>query len=166
MGRRPGPAAFFVRGPGPRRCPPAAPSAARGTKALRGRARGRPGAAGRVPGGEGTPPADPTSGPRPFFRGASRCGESLRWVGDCSHKAGGWDDRPSRCGSSAPGRLPAQYGLARLARPGSAAASGSARNRERAPGEGGGGPRDPSASCRPRPARGRRGMFDGIPGVG
>lgn len=41
-GRQPGPAAFFVRGPGPRRCPPAAPSAARGTKALLGRAKGAP----------------------------------------------------------------------------------------------------------------------------
>lgn len=65
--------------------------------------------------------------------------------------AAGKIGRPG-AGNSAPGRLPAQYRLyGSPARPGSAASGGPARNRERAPGEVGGGPRYPSASCRPRP---------------
>lgn len=70
------------------------------------------------------------------------------------------------------GGFPPDVGLlGSPARRGSAAASGSPPNGERAPGEVGGGPRDPSASCRPRPLRARppraredgREMFDGIP---
>lgn len=99
-GRRPGPAAFFVCRPGPRRCPSASRVQRREQRAA---PRGRPGAAGRVPSPPGTPSAAPISVDYGLFPGGSRDVGSLRWVGGSLHKAAGRENKPSRCGERRPG---------------------------------------------------------------
>lgn len=170
-GRRPSPAAFFVRGPGPRRCPPATPSAARGTK---GRAKGAPRGrgAGALPSRNSTR-SPGLGGPRPFYKGESRCGESLRWVGAVYTKQEAREIGRPGAETSAPGRLPVQ---SRLARPpfGAPRPPAGLRGMESGPRGrwvGGHGTPAPPAGrglgARPQRARrGRREMFDGIWSVG
>lgn len=103
--------------------------------------------------------------------------ESLGWVGAVYTKPpGGWENRPSRCRETAPrGGFPPNVAWnGSPACPGSAQQirSGSARNRERAPGDGGGGHGTPAppagrglcALDARAPVRGEREVFDGILG--
>ena len=139
--------------PRPPALPPGRPECRAGNKGAAGpRQGGARGPRGGCPEARALPRRPDLNIRRPFLREEPRCEESLRWVGAFYTKpAAGKIGRPG-AGNSAPGRLPAQYRLySSPARPGSAASGGPAPNRERAPGEVGGGPRYPSASCRPRP---------------
>lgn len=137
--------------PWPPALPPGRPECRAGNKGPR-----QGGAQGPLGGCPPLPALHPQPGlqwPTAFFSGGSR---------DVGRTCGGWGafytklearaiGRPG-AEDSAPGWLPVQSRLARPpARRGSTAASGSARNGECAPGEVDGGPRDPSASCRPQP---------------
>lgn len=90
--------------PRPPALPPGRPECRAGNKGAAGpRQGGAQGPRGGCPGGGGghfTRRPD-LGGLQRFFSGESRCGE--RWVGGRLHKAGGWENGPSRFGEERPG---------------------------------------------------------------
>lgn len=173
-----GPRRLLCSPPRPPALPPGLPSAARGTKGCaKGAPRGR---------GAGTLPSEPSTrspdlgGPPSFFRGSRDEGRaSVGWGIIYTKQEAGEIGRPG-AENSAPGRLPAQSRLARLARLPACPPAGAPRppaglrGMESAPRGrwvGGHGTPAPPAGrgLSPWPQhdwKGSREMFDGIPGVG